>query len=66
MADWIIDMASHAREFPRVQHRHANGIMDAVRERRPEVIADGESNPERWAYVCPGCGGVYIWERPGT
>ena len=36
MADWIIDMASHAREFPRVQHRHPNGIMDAVRDRRPE------------------------------
>ncbi len=66
MADWIIDMASHAREFPKVQHRHPNGIVDAVRERRPEVVVEERSNAERWAFVCPGCGDVYVWERPGT
>lgn len=65
MADWIIDMASHARVFPKVQHRHPNGIIDAVRDRRPEPAPDASpaTGVERWAFVCPGCGDVYVWDR---
>ncbi len=64
MADWIIDTASHARAFPKVQHRHPNGIVDAVRDRRAEPGPAGVSpSADRWAFVCPGCGDVYTWER---
>ncbi len=66
MADWIIDVASHARAFPKVQHRHPNGIMHAVRDRTPEVLEAHSPRRERWSFVCPGCGDVYTWERTGA
>jgi len=64
MTDWIVDVASHAQAFPKVQHRHPNGILDAVRDRTPEVLQVMNPRRERWSFVCPGCGDVYAWERP--
>jgi hypothetical protein len=66
MPDWIVDHESHARAFPIVRHRHSNGILDAVRDRTPEVLQPHSPRRERWSFTCPGCGDVYLWERGAT
>lgn len=64
MADWIVDAPTDPRAFPRLRHRHANGMLDAVRDRTPIVIQELGGRPiERWTYVC-ACGDVYLVERP--
>jgi hypothetical protein len=63
MTDWIVESTSAPRGFPRVRHRHANGTLEAVRDRTPTVVRtlDGPAM-ERWAYLC-ACGEVYTLER---
>jgi hypothetical protein len=63
MTDWLVDMSTDPRRFPVVRHRHANGTLQADRDRTPDVVAHlGQPRVERWTYQCP-CGEVYVWER---
>ena len=64
VAEWIVDAASHALAFPKVQHRHPNGIIDAVRDRTHDVV-QAVPRRERWTFAC-ACGAVFVWERTGT
>jgi hypothetical protein len=64
MTEWIVDTPTGPRVFPHVQHRHPNGILVAVRDHTPEVIAELRGAPlVRWSYRCP-CGSTYALERP--
>jgi hypothetical protein len=63
MADWLIDRPTDPRAFPTVRHRHANGTVDAVRDRTPTTIQElGDPPLQRWTYQCP-CGEVWTMER---
>ena len=63
MTDWLVDISTDPRRFPVVRHRHANGTLQADRDRTPEVVAHlGQPRVERWTYQC-ACGEVYVWER---
>jgi hypothetical protein len=63
MADWLIDRPTDPRAFPTVRHRHANGTVDAVRDRTPTTIQELGGPPlQRWTYQCP-CGEVWTMER---
>jgi hypothetical protein len=63
MAEWLIDRPLDPRAFPTVRHRHANGTLDAVRDRTPVTIRELGSQPvDRWTYAC-ACGELWTLER---
>ena len=64
MADWIVSPTTEPRGFPRVEHRHANGTMPAVRDHIPTQLQGlGDPRRERWSWQCR-CGEVWTQERP--
>jgi hypothetical protein len=61
--EFLVDTPSHTLAFPRVLHRHPNGLLETVRNRTPAVIRElGGLRRERWTYVC-ACGEALEWER---
>ena len=61
--EWLVHRPIEAIAFPVVRHRHANGTLDAVRDRTPDVEQQPDGRLlERWTYAC-ACGEVWILER---